>query len=45
MQEPGEDTRLCEVSGPAFTGIVPMLERQAGYPQLGEAGTDRPVPR
>jgi hypothetical protein len=40
--EPAEDTRLCEVSGPAFTGILPMLERQAGYPPLGEAGPERP---
>ena len=28
--EPAADTRLCEVSGPAFRGILPMLERQAG---------------
>jgi hypothetical protein len=42
-QEPGEDTRLCEVSGPAFTGILPLLERQAGYPPLGEAGPERPI--
>ena len=42
-QEPGEDTRLCEISGPAFTGILPMLERQAGYPPLGQAGPERPV--
>jgi hypothetical protein len=38
-----EDTRLCEVSGPAFTGILPMLERQAGYPPLGQAGPERPI--
>jgi hypothetical protein len=38
-----EDTRLCEVSGPAFTGILPMLERQAGYPPIGEAGPERPI--
>jgi hypothetical protein len=31
------------VSGPAFTGILPMLERQAGYPPLGQAGPDRPI--
>ena len=24
--ETAEDTRLCEVSGPAFAGILPMLE-------------------
>jgi hypothetical protein len=42
-QEPGEDTRLCEVSGPAFTGILPLLERQAGYPPLGQAGPERPI--
>jgi hypothetical protein len=42
-QEPGEDTRLCEVSGPAFTGILPMLERQEGYPPLGQAGPERPI--
>ena len=42
-EEPGEDTRLCEVSGPAFTGILPMLERQEGYPPLGEAGPERPI--
>jgi hypothetical protein len=41
--EPAEDTRLCEVSGPAFTGILPMLERQEGYPPLGEAGPERPI--
>ena len=40
---PAEDTRLCEVSGPAFTGILPMLERQAGYPPLGQAGPERPI--
>jgi hypothetical protein len=38
-----EDTRLCEVSGPAFPGILPMLERQAGYPPLGQAGPERPI--
>jgi hypothetical protein len=41
--EPAEDTRLCEVSGPAFAGILPMLERQAGHPPLGEAGPERPI--
>ena len=41
--EPAEDTRLCEVSGPAFSGILPLLERQAGYPPLGEAGPERPI--
>ena len=40
---PAEDTRLCEVSGPAFTGILPMLERQAGHPPLGQAGAERPI--
>jgi hypothetical protein len=40
---PAEDTRLCEVSGPAFTGILPMLERQAGHPPLGQAGPERPI--
>ncbi len=25
-----KDTRQCEVSGPAFSGILPMLEHQAG---------------
>ena len=40
---PAEDTRMCEVSGPAFAGILPMLEHQAGYPPLGEAGPERPV--
>ena len=38
-----EDTRLCEVSGPAFTGILPLLERQEGYPPLGETGPERPI--
>jgi hypothetical protein len=38
-----EAPRLCEVSGPAFTGILPMLERQAGYPPLGQAGPERPI--
>ena len=41
--EPEEDTRLCEVSGPAFAGILPMLEHQEGYPPLGQAGPDRPI--
>jgi hypothetical protein len=34
---------MCEVSGPAFEGILPMLERQAGYPPLGAAGPERPI--
>jgi hypothetical protein len=42
-QAPGEDTRLCEVSGPAFSGILPLLERQDGYPPLGQAGPERPI--
>ena len=37
--EPTEDTRMCEVSGPAFAGILPMLESQAGYPAISEAGS------
>jgi hypothetical protein len=41
--ETAEDTRLCEVSGPAFAGILPMLEWQAGYPPLGEAAPERPI--
>jgi hypothetical protein len=41
--EPGEDTRICEVSGPAFSGILPLLERQAGHPPLGQAGPERPI--
>src|SRR5690554_1151263 len=40
---PAEDTRMCEVSGPAFTGIMPMLERQANYPPLGQARPERPT--
>jgi hypothetical protein len=40
---PAVDTRQCEVSGPAFTGILPMLERQDGYPPLGQAGPERPI--
>jgi hypothetical protein len=40
---PAEDTRMCEVSGPAFSGILPMLERQAGYPPIGQAGPERPI--
>jgi EAL domain-containing protein (putative c-di-GMP-specific phosphodiesterase class I) len=32
-----EDTRLCEVSGSAFSGVLPLLEHQAGWPPLGEA--------
>jgi hypothetical protein len=40
---PEEDTRMCEVSGPAFTGILPMLDRQAGHPPLGQAGPERPI--
>ena len=42
-EEPAVDTRECEVSGPAFSGILPMLERQAGYPPIGQAGPERPV--
>jgi hypothetical protein len=41
--EPASDTRLCEVSGPAFTGILSLLERQASYPPLGQAGPERPI--
>jgi hypothetical protein len=41
--EPAADTRMCEVSGPAFSGILPMLERQDGYPPIGQAGPERPV--
>jgi hypothetical protein len=41
--EPAEDTRLCEVTGPAFTGILPLLEPQAGYPPTGKAGPERPI--
>ena len=41
--EPAEDTRMCEVSGPAFAGILPMLERQDAYPPLGQAGPERPI--
>jgi len=40
---PAEDTRMCEVSGPAFAGILPMLEHQAGHPPLGAAGPERPI--
>jgi hypothetical protein len=42
-QEPGPDTRECEVSGPAFSGILPMLERQDGYPSIAQAGPERPI--
>jgi hypothetical protein len=41
--QPAVDTRECEVSGPAFTGILPLLERQDGYPPLAEAGPERPI--
>jgi hypothetical protein len=41
--EPAADTRMCEVTGPAFTGILPMLERQDGYPPIGQAGPERPI--
>src|SRR5262245_25689337 len=41
--QPAIDTRQCEVSGPAFSGILPLLERQDGYPPIGQAGPDRPV--
>jgi hypothetical protein len=41
--EPAVDTRQCEVSGPAFSGILPLLERQDGYPPLAEAGPERPI--
>jgi hypothetical protein len=41
--EPAADTRMCEISGPAFSGILPLLERQAGYPPLGQAGPERPI--
>ena len=42
-EEPAVDTRECEVSGPAFSGILPMLERQDGYPPIGQAGPERPI--
>ena len=42
-EEPAVDTRECEVSGPAFSGILPMLERQDGYPPIGQAGPGRPI--
>ena len=41
--EAAADTRLCEVSGPAFSGVLPLLERQAGHPPLAEAGPKRPI--
>jgi hypothetical protein len=41
--EPAADTRMCEVSGPAFSGILPMLDRQDGYPPLADAGPERPI--
>ena len=41
--QPAVDTRECEVSGPAFIGILPLLERQDGYPPLAEAGPERPI--
>lgn len=41
--EPAQDTRLCEVSGPAFAGILPLLERQEGYPPIGQAGPERSI--
>lgn len=31
------------MSGPAFSGILPMLERQDGYPPIGQAGPERPI--
>lgn len=37
------DTRKCEITGPAFPGIMPQLEEQAGFPPLGQAGPDRPI--
>jgi hypothetical protein len=40
-EEPTIDTRECEVSGPAFSGILPVLEGQAGYPPIGQAGPSR----
>jgi hypothetical protein len=42
-EEPAKDTRLCEVSGPAFSGVLPLLEHQAGWPPLGKAGPERPI--
>jgi hypothetical protein len=41
--EAAADTRQCEVTGPAFAGILPLLERQDGHPPLGEAGPERPI--
>jgi hypothetical protein len=41
--EPAADTRMCQVSGPAFSGILPMLDRQDGYPPLADAGPERPI--
>jgi hypothetical protein len=31
------------MSGPAFSGIPPMLERQDGCPPLGQAGPERRI--
>jgi hypothetical protein len=42
-EEPAGDTRECEVIGPAFAGILPMLERQDGHPPIGQAGSERPI--
>jgi hypothetical protein len=41
--EAAADTRQCEVTGPAFAGILPLLERQDGFPPLGQAGPERPI--
>lgn len=36
-----EDTRRCEVVGPAFEGLEGLLAKQDGLPPIGEAGPGR----
>ncbi|HEX2528549.1 MAG TPA: hypothetical protein VHL31_19915 [Geminicoccus sp.] len=42
MKEPGEDTRLCDVEGKPFGGVLPYLVKQDGLPPIGEAVGERP---
>jgi len=37
----GEDTRRCEVVGPAFEGLEPYLRAQDALPPIGQAGPGR----
>lgn len=42
MNEPAEDTRLCDVEGKPFDGVLPFLVKQDGLPPIGEVAGPRP---